>query len=586
MEVNFVDTYVPTLDELERQQVLDMRDTVQQFVTVSFPDVASQPGTVVGDLLVTPQSYILAAFQQGVQRILSDLDLEAVANGTVYNCEFVQQYIKNLGISAELNYPSSGVVRITFSADKTYFLDRSTQFRIGELIYNIYLPNNGGFYCFATDAVTTQGINGTRIKELQGGRYFCDIPVVGNNGEVDIQSAQDVEISQYIDEITSIVTLTNFSTGSVNRTIEQLARDSQTTIYSASLNTRNGAVQYIRSICPFVESVAAVKSGDRELIRDYRTIGGYGISTGCLDIYARSNSYEFTESQVVDLVKVSRIIEGETKEWYEGEWHYVGQPYHVESVTHDSLDLIQLDHDILTYNQAGPDGTSLGAMVSYTQNERLFLRIPEIIDGNDTIFDTFMGTDGETHAYFRITYQTDPLLPSIAQTVENRDHAPINSSVVVRGFIPVIIDSFSVVYVKKPGVIPDLQQAEDDIKVYLAQVGAPSGYTDAEISRIMGEAGVQYMKRVDVQAHVQWSVANYALSIGEKIEDTDPYVWNPERIEPVIELPIIRDSDGLRVTYPNIGVPITDEQMYSCSPRNIRYFVMENAITFKEIVDV
>ena len=63
-------------------------------------------------------------------------------------------------------------------------------------------------------------------------------------------------------------------------------------------------------------------------------------------------------------------------------------------------------------------------------------------------------------------------------------------------------------------------------------------------------------------------------------------MWNPERIEPVIELPIIRDSDGLRVTYPNIGVPITDEQMYSCSPRNIRYFVMENAITFKEIVDV
>lgn len=74
--------------------------------------------------------------------------------------------------------------------------------------------------------------------------------------------------------------------------------------------------------------------------------------------------------------------------------------------------------------------------------------------------------------------------------MENRDHTPVNSSVVVRGFIPVIIDSFRVVYVKKPGVVPNLQQAEDDIKVYLASVGAPSGYTDAEISRIMGEAGV------------------------------------------------------------------------------------------------
>lgn len=41
MDVNFVETYVPTLDELERQQVLDMRDTVQQFVNVSFPDIVT-----------------------------------------------------------------------------------------------------------------------------------------------------------------------------------------------------------------------------------------------------------------------------------------------------------------------------------------------------------------------------------------------------------------------------------------------------------------------------------------------------------------------------------------------------------------
>lgn len=108
-------------------------------------------------------------------------------------------------------------------------------------------------------------------------------------------------------------------------------------------------------------------------------------------------------------------------------------------------------------------------------------------------------------------------------------------------------------YVKKRGVVPDLEKAKDDIKVYLASVGAPNGYTDAEISRIMGEAGVQYMKRVDVQARVQWSVANYVIEFGKEAADDK---WASPDIVPVIEYPFIRDSDGLRVTYPNKGVDI------------------------------
>lgn len=130
---------------------------------------------------------------------MSDLCLENVADGTVYNCDFVIHYIKNLGVPANMNYPSTGVVRITFSEDKDYLLDRSTQFKIGDTIYKIYLPNPRQFICFKTDSVIDRpGINGSRLKALGDGTWYCDVPVIGNNGEVNITASEDVEISQYI----------------------------------------------------------------------------------------------------------------------------------------------------------------------------------------------------------------------------------------------------------------------------------------------------------------------------------------------------------------------------------------------------
>jgi hypothetical protein len=55
-----------------------------------------------------------------------------------------------------------------------------------------------------------------------------------------------------------------------------------------------------------------------------------------------------------------------------------------------------------------------------------------------------------------VTYQTDPLFDAIAQTVDNKDYAPINVNIMTRGFIPVIISQFDVIYTKLPGVLPDL----------------------------------------------------------------------------------------------------------------------------------
>lgn len=575
-DIDFINDYVPATEELTVEEVQDVRDRLVQYSSEAFPDLVSAPGTVLGDLIVTPQSYTIAALEHGLDRIMSDLCLENVANGVVYNCDFVSSYLKNFCIDQSEYYPSSGIVRLTFSEDKQYNLDRSTQFKIDDQIFTIYLPNNGPFVCYSSQQLIPEGTNGSRLKYASNGRWFCDIPVIGNVGETNIPASSDVSISTYIPELLAAVTLVAFSDGVQTNTVEALAKKAQTTMYSATLNTRNGAVQYVKSTCPFVESVFAVKNGDRELLRDWRN--PYGMSQGCLDLYARSNSYEFTEQQVLKLVLNSTPDEnGDT--WFEGYWSYVGQPYHLESITHQDVDLIQLPHKILSSNDK-----NLGATAAYTQNEKLYVKVKNILQNGDSIYTTFI-EEGEIYAYFTITYQTDPMLPAISQTLENEDYAPINSSILVRGFIPVIIEDFQVVYVKKPGVVPNLEKAENDIKIYLSKVGAPHSYTDAEISRIMDEAGVAYTKNVKVQARVQWSVADMVLSYGNTVDISNP--GDESIMEPVPSSPVIRDSDGLRITYPNKGVPITADMMYSCSPRNIRYFLLENAIKFKEVaIDV
>lgn len=574
-DIDFIDSYVPATEELSTVEVQDMRDRIVQFTNDAFPDIASAPGTVLGDLIVTPQSYIMAAMEKGLDRVLSDLCLENVANGVVYNCDFVQKYIKNFCVDQSEYYPSSGIVRLVFTEDKTYVLDRSTQFKIEGQIYTIYLPNSGPFTCYSSVELMMEGKNGSRLKYADDDRWFCDVPVIGNVGEVSIPASTDVSLSVFIPELVAADTLIPFSNGVQLNTIENLAKKAQTTMYSASLNTRNGAVQYVKSVCPFVESVFAVKNGDREMLRDWRN--PYGISQGCLDLYARSQSYEFTEQQVIRLVLQDTPDEnGDT--WFEGYWDYVGQPYHLESITHENVELRQLPYKILSSNDR-----DLGAVAAYTQSERLYVKVKNLLSNGDSIYDTFI-SEGETYAYFIVTYQTDPMLPAISQTLENEDYAPINASIMVRGFIPVIIDELTVRYVKKHGVVPNLEEAADQIKIYLGKVGAPNSYTDAEISRIMGEAGVAYTKEIKVQAHVQWSVADMVLKYGETVDISDP--GNEDIMQPVPASPVIRDSDGLRITYPNHGVAITADMMYSCSPRNIRYFLMENALKFEEVVDV
>lgn len=568
--MDFINTYMPAAAELTQEELYDTRERLESYCLSVAPDVETNPNTVVGDLIVTPQAYVLAAVEKGLDRFMNDLDLANVAAGNVYNCEFVSKWLNNFSVDSSSRLRPSGVVRLTFTFSKDYVLDRSIRFSMGDVVFSMYLPYTGEFYIRRPNDVNRQNENGTVLKDTGDGTYFADIVVVGENdmAGTEISAGTGFTLSVDIPELETCVALIDFDNGTETVSIQDLAKRAQTTLHSASLNTRNGAIQYVNTICPFIDGVYATHNGDREMLRDYDN--PLAVSMGCLDLYVRSKGYNFTEVQQLKLY----LNNAETA--FEGDFPYVGQPYHIESVTHNNLEAENLDYTMTsTFSPLpGTSGQHPGAIAAYTSKEKLRISIPDSLDVNgDSRFSPKIDDNGKRYSYFTITYQTDPMLQTIAQTVENEDYMPVNTSVLVRGFVPVVIDKYEVQYVREPGVVPDLESARTKIKEYMGNLGAPNVYSEAEIAHIMRDCGAKYTKGVSVKAHVQWTV-------GQKVENREG------EIEDVMPGPTITTSDGLRINYPGDSVGLDPTSMYVCSVRNIRYWFMEGALTFKEIRDI
>jgi hypothetical protein len=499
-----------------------------------------------------------------MDRFMSDLDLGNVANGNVYNCDFVGKYLSNFAVANSTELRSSGVIRLVFTREGTYILDRGRQFKIGDYIFSIYLPNNGPFTIYPVGTDVPPGENGTTLVDGGDSVYFADVPVVGHSqDDFNIEAGTPVSISgDPIDYLGSANTLIKFNTGVDSNSVEALAERARNTIYSASLNTRNGAIRYVQASCPFVDSVYAIRTGDPEMLRGFNNIGA---AEGCMDVYIRSKSYAFEEEQTL------RLYYDSDKEAFEGELHYTGQPYYIDSITHNGTDTVtykNIEHTITAVNTEG-----FGARGSYTKAEKLYVTIPDQKIAGSSIFVTHIDSAGKRYADFVVNYHTDPLLPSIAATLYNDDYAPVNVSLQARGFIPVIIKKFNVRYVRKSGVVPDLETAEQEIRSYMDGLGAPDAYADSEISRIMSEAGVKYMAGIDVYATVQWSLGDYITPLGSKTKDN---------VVPTKKNTNITTSQGLRLKYPGNG-NVDASSMYACSIRNTRYYMLDTAVSFTEV---
>ena len=187
MDVKVTD-YMPDINSLSQEELAEVRDRLETYLRSKqeFRDLDLRPNSVLGDLMLSPLAHIVASLELAMNRILSDIDLGNVSQGTVYNCDFVKTYLNNFGEGQVYEYPSTGVVQLLFSEPDTKFIDYGTKFVFaadgGEYIYELVDVDNNITLRSPYEAGNLNDPFEKKLIKVSEGRYAVNLAVKGPAG--------------------------------------------------------------------------------------------------------------------------------------------------------------------------------------------------------------------------------------------------------------------------------------------------------------------------------------------------------------------------------------------------------------------
>ena len=387
MEIKITD-YIPAIDELSQETLLHVRERLVAYLKTSeeFSDLDVRPNSVVGDLVISPIAHMLASLEVGMNRIMSDIDLANVSQGTIYNCDFVKQYLNNFGEGQVYEYPSTGVVQLTYSDPRTKLLDYGTKFIFaadgGDYIYELIDVDNNITLRSPFEKLDLNNPNEKKLVKVGENRFVVNVAVRGPAGvgvNADTVPSTDIPHSSLI----GAKALGDFDRGTLPENVMELALKVQKTYYSSSLNNRSGAVSFLLQTFPELRGVSAVINGDIEMERNKANI--LGVQQGALDVFVKSrNRYLVTEQDI------KMVFDNERDLW-------VGSVDVIEPMLW--LDGIYragstVKSEVLnTYGRSIDRATCPGLTGAYSKYERLGFEIKESVTADDITPENLVNND-------------------------------------------------------------------------------------------------------------------------------------------------------------------------------------------------
>lgn len=578
---DLVNTYFPSVDELTEEEIQDARRRLEVFLKQFDSEIDTRPNTPFGDLHLTNLARILAAMETAQGRFMSDLDLEQIANGIIYNCDFVTNYLKNFAVYDQDSLGSSGVVRLTFCADQAYTIDRRARYQFGDDTFGLRLPHTGHLEIVPVGSTPALNTNTRVLTQIDEERYAVDVGVTGAMTTL-VEEGTDGTTDFPLDDLTAITALYDFEFGTPPSSLPTLAQKARSTHYTASLTTVGGTRNYLQRQFPDLVAASPVITGDVEMIRDI--MNPLGVGAGYLDAHVQSTGHAGTDSQYVELEYF--VTQGPTSvDKYIGELDLVEAPQKIVSIVSASDSTVDLGLGtaaIEIFSESTDTVNAPLAQAAYSTKEKLWITIdmpreagvPLLTNTIDT------GTGDETHR-FLVTYQTDPMMPIVNDDVMSRTVKPVGVNVLVRGLVPVVITDLLISYVRAPGVTMKLDAAKDEIWEYFRTLGYPNLYSDSRIIDSMYYAGADDVISITCTASVQWSVASKFVKTPEANDITaDLAVFDADTVSPN---PLtIMSSANLIPTYQDEDLGTGDQTYVSIGPRNVGYILDKEDIRFSE----
>lgn len=284
--------YLPDPNDLDPSAIIETRKRLQAYLQDFWPELDTRPNSVFGDVYLTPMATMMTSLEVAMQRFKSDLDLTNVANGIIYDVDFIKAYLKNFGVSTTEAINASGTIKLVFNADKEYILDSSTTFSFGDAIFFVNPEEGNPIYIKPTSEP-----NAKRLLTKTGENQFeVYIPITGTPGTT-VNDGDQALISVEIPELVSSTAVGGFDPGKPTDSIITLAAKAQKQFAAASLTSRSGVISFTSNRWPNLLAVSATVTGDREMLRS--GVNPLGIYEGAVDLFVKSRAtYASGESLV------------------------------------------------------------------------------------------------------------------------------------------------------------------------------------------------------------------------------------------------------------------------------------------------
>ena len=286
--------YLPASDQVPLTLIISTRQQIVNYLSQWWPQLDARPGSVMGDLVVTPCAVMIAAHVVAEQNMFSDLQLKNVAHGIINNTPFVTAYLANFGVSAQTGALATGTMALTFSTNQTYVFSGLTTFNFGNNAFQVN-PEVGNPVVIYPVGSTT----GNYVLTPSGSNQFTVyLPVVGPSGAV-VTDGTVATTNATQTQLISVVAAGDFNTGTSASTLSQLATQAMQLYPAASLTSRQGAVSFVTQNWPGLIGTSVTVTGDEEMIRASQN--PLGISQSALDIFIRSQTTYAAGSVVATL---------------------------------------------------------------------------------------------------------------------------------------------------------------------------------------------------------------------------------------------------------------------------------------------
>jgi len=551
------EAYYPPVADIDRESLLQHRSILEQNLRTVFPDLDMHPNTVFGDLWAGPASTHLAACSEALRRLQNDLDLERVAGGEIYDCDFVRAYLRNWGLVDEQLISSRGVVRLVFADPQARNLDRKTAFVGGEgTEYGLWMPEPGAFVIREPGTDRVPDTNDAVLVWTPTG-WVVDVPVLGAYaGEEPPDEGLAFETNTVIDGLVSATAASPFTTGVLDQSLARTAARTRERVWSATAASKGGIRSFFRQ--QFVDGWCwSSANGDPDQMRGSDDLN--------LDIWVQNQLIEDTLVVRGQLVGSRWVLE-------------LDAPHAIQHV--DNLvwvgdrDLNLWDAQPTFYMRSDNVEQPLGS-AGRGRWQRLWAVLDIPLDPDDDPLIQTQIINGEQYADFELAYRWDPALDAVDRQLAGTEYRPVGVRTAVRGPALHHLESMVVRYTRKPGTRVNLTQARQEIYDYIRQVGYPDRPSQARIVDSLFYAGAQDVREVLVQGQ------SYGLPAAGVVDGYEDPVQDLASFEsgaiPVPAYPLVSWSD-FEAQHQD------PDSRTSVGPQNSRILLDLENIKFEEVV--